>query len=110
MLTGQKIPATGVLADILSGIQQVQLSMNQVSTQQQQIWNKLVNLENNASQQLTSLSQQVANTKQDFRIFATEKQSFVGDQTKKSLEFQGDRKDLEQARRFIPQSESEYNE
>lgn len=69
MLTGQKIPATGVLADILSGISQLQISVNQILTQQQQIWNKLVNLENNASNQLTNLSQQVANTKQDFRIF-----------------------------------------
>jgi hypothetical protein len=100
MLTGQKIPATGVLADILSGIQQLQLSVNKALTQQEQIWNKLVNLESNASSQLTNLSQQVANTKQDFRIFATE--------TRKSLEFQGN--DLEKARKFIPQSEPEYNE
>jgi hypothetical protein len=37
MLTGQKIPVTGVLADILSGIQQLQISVNQVLTQQQQL-------------------------------------------------------------------------
>ncbi|CAI2182472.1 15120_t:CDS:2 [Funneliformis geosporum] len=37
MLTGQKIPPTGVLADILSGIQQMQFSLNQVLNQQQQI-------------------------------------------------------------------------
>jgi hypothetical protein len=37
MLTGQKIPATGVLADILNGIQSLQVSLQQVLTQQQQI-------------------------------------------------------------------------
>jgi hypothetical protein len=37
MLTGQKIPPTGALADILSGIQQMQFSLNQVLNQQQQI-------------------------------------------------------------------------
>ena len=75
MLTGQKIPATGVLADILGGIQQLQFQVSQISTQQQQLLNKLTSLENNASQQLTNLSQQV----KDFRLLATE--------TKRSLEF-----------------------
>lgn len=44
MLTGQKIPATGAMADILSGVQQLQFnlqqlqaSLSQVSTQQQQL-------------------------------------------------------------------------
>ena len=60
LLTGQKIPATGVLADLLSAIQQVQFSVNQVLTQQQQILNKLESLESNASNQLNNLSQQVA--------------------------------------------------
>ena len=87
LLTGQKIPATGVLADLLSAIQQVQFSVNQVLTQQQQIWNKLESLESNAASQLSNLSQQVANTNQDFKLLATE--------TKRSLEFSQSRNELE---------------
>jgi len=75
MLTGQKIPPTGVLADILSGVQQVQFSLNQVLANQQKLWSKLESLETNASSQLTNLNQQV----QTFKLLATE--------TKKSLEF-----------------------
>ena len=78
MLTGQKIPATGVLADILNGIQQVQFQVSQVLTQQQRLWNKLESLESNASSQLNNLSQQVTNANKDFRLLATE--------TKRSLE------------------------
>src|SRR2546423_13554278 len=37
MLTGQKIPATGVLADILNGIQLLQVNLQQVLTNQQQL-------------------------------------------------------------------------
>jgi hypothetical protein len=37
MLTGQKIPPVGVLADILSGIQQMQLSLSQILANQQQL-------------------------------------------------------------------------
>jgi hypothetical protein len=37
MLTGQKIPATGVLADILSGVQSLQGSLSQVISNQNQI-------------------------------------------------------------------------
>jgi hypothetical protein len=80
MLTGQKIPPTGVLADILSGIQQVQFQVSQVLTQQQQIWNKLESLESNASSQLNNLSQQVAHTSHSFKMLATE--------TKRSLEIE----------------------
>ena len=86
MLTGQKIPATGVLADILNGIQSLQVSLQQVLNQQQLIWNKLESLESNASSQLTNLSQQVANTNSNFKLLATE--------TKRSLEF-GQPKELE---------------
>lgn len=79
MLTGQKIPPIGALADILQGIQQLQFKVQQVLNQQQLIWNKLESLESNASQQLTNLSQQVANTNSNFKLLATE--------TKRSLEF-----------------------
>jgi len=37
MLTGQKIPPTGVLADILSGIQQNQANLTQILANQQQL-------------------------------------------------------------------------
>jgi hypothetical protein len=37
MLTGQKIPPIGALADILNGIQQLQFSLTQLSNQQQLI-------------------------------------------------------------------------
>ena len=79
MLTGQKIPPVGVLADILSGIQQVQFTQQQILNSQQQLWTKLESLENNASNQLTNLSQQVASTNKSFHLLATE--------TKRSLEF-----------------------
>ena len=68
MLTGQKIPPTGVLADILSGVQQIQFNLSQIHNNQQQLWTKLESLENNASNQLTNLSQQVASTNQAFRL------------------------------------------
>ena len=87
MLTGQKIPATGVLADILNGIQLLQVNLQQVLTNQQQLWTKLESLESNASNQLSNLSQQVANTNQDFKLLATE--------TKRSLEFSQSRNELE---------------
>ena len=80
MLTGQRIPPTGILADILQGIQQVQFQVSQVLTQQQRIWNKLESLESNASSQLNNLSQQVASTSHSFKMLATE--------TKRSLEIE----------------------
>jgi hypothetical protein len=64
--------------------------LQQVLTQQQQIWNKLESLESNASNQLTNLSQQVANTNSNFKLLATE--------TKRSLEFNSQ-----------PKIEAEYN-
>jgi len=79
MLTGQKIPATGVLADILNGIQLLQVNLQQVLNNQQQLWNKLENLESNAASQLTNLKEQLISTNNNFRLLATE--------TKRSLEF-----------------------
>jgi hypothetical protein len=37
MLTGQKIPPIGALADILNGVQQLQFNVQQVLNQQQLI-------------------------------------------------------------------------
>ena len=93
MLTGQKIPPTGVMADILSGVQQIQFSLSQILANQQQLWTKLESLENNASNQLTNLSQQVASTNKSFHLLATE--------TKRSLEFNP---------RPQPELERNYNE
>jgi hypothetical protein len=81
MLTGQKIPATGILADILNGLQQVQFGLSQVQATQQQLLSRLTSLESKASSQLNSLSQQLTNANQDFRLIATE--------AKRSLEFHG---------------------
>ena len=78
--TGQKIPPMGgTIGEIQSALGQVQFNLTQLLNQQQQLWTKLESLENNASQQLTSLSQQVASTNKSFHLLATE--------TKRSLEF-----------------------
>jgi hypothetical protein len=67
-MTGQKVPLMGGMEDILSGVQQIQFGLQQVRVSQQQILARLESLENNASNQLTSLSQQVASTNQAFRL------------------------------------------
>jgi hypothetical protein len=61
-MTGQKIPQmTGTIGEIQSSLQQIQFSLTQVLNHQQQLRTKLENLENNASQQFTSLISQVQN-------------------------------------------------
>lgn len=53
--TGQKVPAmTGMIADI-------QNTLNQVLANQQDIFNRIVNLESSASSQLTSLDRRLEN-------------------------------------------------
>jgi cytoplasmic iron level regulating protein YaaA (DUF328/UPF0246 family) len=79
-MTGQKIPQIGgTMGEIQSALQQIQFNLSQLLNSQQQISARLESLENNASNQLTNLSQQVASTNNSFRLLATE--------TKKSLEF-----------------------
>jgi len=57
--TGQKIPPmTGTLAEMNITLSALQLSLSQVIQNQQQLWNKLENLEKNASQQFTQLGNQ----------------------------------------------------
>lgn len=57
--TGQKVPAlTGTVADIQTALQQLQLTNTQIINNQNQIWTKIENLEKNASNQLTNLTQQ----------------------------------------------------
>ena len=91
MLTGQKVPPVGVLADILNGVQLCQVNLQQVITNQQKLWTKLESLENNAANQLTNLKEQVINTNNSFRMLATE--------TKRSLELSSQ-----------PKIEAPYNE
>lgn len=79
-LSGQKIPAMGgTMGEIQSSLAQIQLSLSNLLNAQQQITVRLQSLENNASQQLNHLSQQVASTNKSFHLLATE--------TKRSLEF-----------------------
>ena len=62
--TGQKIPAmTGTLAEIQQGIQQIQISQAQIIQIQQQLDQRLTQLENNATNQFTNLAQQVQSIK-----------------------------------------------
>ncbi|KLL04813.1 MAG: hypothetical protein MRERV_4c092 [Mycoplasmataceae bacterium RV_VA103A] len=57
--TGQKVPAlTGTVAEIQTALQQLQLTHAQILNNQNQIWTKIENLEKNASNQLTNLTQQ----------------------------------------------------
>ena len=79
MLTGQKVPPTGAMADILNGVQGLQVSLQQVLAQQrqllngqQQLWTKLESLESNAVQQLTEIR---ANSTQQFTNLASQVQS-----------------------------------
>lgn len=62
--TGQKVPAmTGTLAEIQTGIQQVQMAQVQIIQQQQQLEQRLTSLESNAANQFTNLAQQVQSIK-----------------------------------------------
>ena len=57
--TGQKIPPmTGTLAEMNTALSSLQLSLTQVLQNQQQLWNRLEQLEKSASSQLTNLGQQ----------------------------------------------------
>ena len=79
-ISGQKVPQMGgTIGEIQSALQQIQFSLSQLLNSQQQITARLESLENNASNQLTNLSQQVASTNKSFHLLATE--------TKRSLEF-----------------------
>jgi hypothetical protein len=60
--TGQKVPQmSGTMADIQTAIQQVQTNQQQLLTNQEEIFARIVNLESNASQQLTSLDKRIEN-------------------------------------------------
>ena len=79
-MSGQKIPQIGgTMGEIQASLSQIQFSLSQLLSSQQQITARLESLENNASNQLTNLSQQVASTNKSFHWLATE--------TKRSLEF-----------------------
>src|SRR3954465_5766244 len=58
--TGQKIAMlTGTMGEIQQSIQQISSSLSQVLTNQQEIFARIVNLETNSSQQLTSLDKRL---------------------------------------------------
>jgi len=64
MTTGQKIPQmSGTIGEIQQGIQQIQMAQVQIIQHQQSLDQRLSNLENNATQQFTNLSQEVRSIK-----------------------------------------------
>jgi TolA-binding protein len=64
MTTGQKIPQmTGTIGEIQAGIQNIQMTLSQVIQHQQQLEQRLIALENNATNQFTNLVQQVQSIK-----------------------------------------------
>lgn len=66
--TGQKVPAIGgTMAEIQLALTQIQTNLQVVVNNQSQLAQRLVNLENNASQQFTNLTQQF----QSFRLTHT---------------------------------------
>ena len=63
-MTGQKIPQmTGTIGEIQQGIQQIQMTLGQIIQYQQNLDQRLASLESNASNQFTSLNQQVQSIK-----------------------------------------------
>lgn len=59
-ITGQKVPQmSGTIAEIQQAIQQIQFTLSQVLSQQQQMLNTIANLETNASNQFSHLISQV---------------------------------------------------
>lgn len=64
MTTGQKIPQmTGTIGEIQVGIQNIQMTLGQIIQYQQNLDRRLTAIENNATNQLTNLSQEVRNIK-----------------------------------------------
>ena len=62
--TGQKIPQmTGTIGEIQQGLQTIQMSLGQIITNQQQLDQRITNLEQNATNQFTNLVQQVQSIK-----------------------------------------------
>jgi|SRR3954447_11929672 hypothetical protein len=57
--TGQKVPAmNGTMAEVTNSLQQIQLSLANLANHQQQLAQRLIALETNASNQLTNLTHQ----------------------------------------------------
>ena len=81
--TGQKIPPmTGTLAEMNNSLSSLSLALTQILNNQNQLWNRLEQLEKNASQQLTSLGQQF----QSWRLTHTKEHRQIEYGTKESLE------------------------
>src|SRR3954464_3632272 len=61
-MTGQKIPQmTGTIADIQSAINQLTIGLQTIITNQQQIYQRITNLETSASNQLINLDKRIEN-------------------------------------------------
>ena len=64
MTTGQKIPQmTGTIGEIQQGIQTIQMTLGQIIQHQQQLEQRLTQLESNATNQFTNLAQEVKGIK-----------------------------------------------
>ena len=72
--TGQKVPTMGgTMAEIQLALTQIQTNLAIVVNNQSQLAQRLVNLENNASQQFTNLTQQF----QSFRLTHTKERKEI---------------------------------
>ena len=72
--TGQKVPTMGgTMAEIQLALTQIQTNLQVVVNNQSQLAQRLVNLENNASQQFTNLTQQF----QSFRLTHTKERKEI---------------------------------
>lgn len=72
--TGQKIPQmTGTMADIQLTLTQIQTNLQVIANNQQQLAQRIINLETHAAQQLTNLNQQF----QSFRLTHTKERKEI---------------------------------
>ena len=89
--TGQKIPQmSGTMAEVISSLQQIQTNLQTVVNNQQALSQRLITLETNASNQLTTLTQQF----QSLRLTHTREQ--------KQIELQSNGSDFDKSRQFNP--------
>jgi hypothetical protein len=72
--TGQKVPhLSGTMAEVISSLQQIQISLRTLDNSQQTLSQRIANLETNASHQLTTLTQQF----QSLRLTHTKEQKQI---------------------------------
>ena len=89
--TGQKIPQmSGTIGEIQQGISQIQMNQVQIIQQQQNLNQRLIALETNATNHLTNLTNQF----QSLRLTHTREQ--------KQIELQSNGSDFDKSRQFNP--------